>query len=183
MVSNENLTDLTELIVDKLKDASTVSILPKGLCNSHCSICMKIVDKNQKSLLYCQCRNHIHIKCNDTSPAEYGSPRTTTNCNCISCTIPKYSQIFPFTLETDDVLLDSNATHLPSIFELIPYLQSLSELQNPSNSCGYDTNGNAAPEIDCNYYNVQEFQYIETSAKDISLFHMNIRSLHLTLLS
>ena len=46
MVSNENLTELTKLIIERLKDASTVSLLSKGSSNNHCSICMKSVHEN-----------------------------------------------------------------------------------------------------------------------------------------
>ena len=131
MVSNENLTELTELLIERLKDAGTVPLLPKGSNNDHCSSCMKSVHKNQKALCS-QCRNHIHIKCNDTSPTEYKSLSVTTNWTCFSCTIQKYSQIFPFTLETDDVLLGTNVTDLPSTVDLLPSLQILSKLQKSS---------------------------------------------------
>ena len=58
-------------------------------------------------------------------------------------------------------------------------MEILSKLQNLPNLSDYDIDENIEPEIDCNYYNVQEFQSIKTSAKDISLFPLNIRSLHL----
>ena len=179
MASNENLTELTELIIERLKDGSTGPLLPKGSGNNHSSIFMKSVHKNQKAILCCQCRNHIHIKCNDISPTAYEFLRVTTNWTCIFCTIQKHSQIFPFTLETDDVLLGTNVTDLPSKVDLLPSLQILSKLQNLPNLSDYDIDEIIEPDINCNYYNVQEFQSIETSAKDISLFHMNIRSLHL----
>ena len=140
---------------------------------------MKTVNKNQKALLCGQCRNQIHIKCSDISPSEYESLRVTSNWTCISCTIQNHSHIFPFTLEADEVLLGTNDTDLPSIVDLLPSLQILSKLQNLPNLSDYDFDENIEPDIDCKYYNVQEFQSIETSAKDISLFHMNIRSFHL----
>ena len=123
--------------------------------------------------------NRIHIKCNDISPGECESLRATTNWTCIPCTIQRHSQIFPFTLETDDVLLGTIVTDLPSIVDLFPSLLILSKLQNLPNLPDYDIDENIEPDINCNYYNVQEFQSIETSAKDISLFHMNMKSLHL----
>ena len=86
---------------------------------------------------------------------------------------------FSFTLEADEVLLGTNDTDLPFIVDLLPSLQILSKLQNLPNLSDYDFDENTEPDIDCKYYNVQEFQSIETSAKDISLFHMNIRSFHL----
>lgn len=176
MISNKNLT---ELIVERLHDVNTTTMTPQQSNNNQCSICLKSVRKNQKALPCCQCRNNIHIKCNDISPAEYESLKATTNWICISCTIQKHSQIFPFTLETDDVLLGTNVADLPSIVDLLPSLEILSKLQNLPNLSDYDIDENIEPEIDCNYYNVQEFQSIKTSSKDISPFHMNIRSLHL----
>ena len=137
------------------------------------------VNKNQKALLFGQCRNQIHIKCSDISPSEYESLRATSNWTCISCTIQNHSHIFLFTLESDAVLLGTNDTDLPSIVDLLPSLQILSKLQNLRNLSDYDKYENIEPDIDCRYYNFQEFQSIETSAKDILLFHMKIRSLHL----
>ena len=117
MVSKENLT---ELIVERVKDANSVP------SSNRCSICMESAHKNQKALLCCQCRNHIHIKCNDISPAEYESLRATTNWTCIPCKMQRHLQIFPFTLETDDVLLGTNVTDLPSTVDLLQSLQILS---------------------------------------------------------
>ena len=134
-----------------------------------------MLTKTKKLLFVGQCRNQIHIKCSDTSPSEYESLRTTSNWTCISCTIQKLSHIFPFTLEADEVLLGTNDTNLPSIVYLLSSLQVLSKVQNLPNLSDYDMDKKIKPDIDCRYYNVQEFQSVETSAKDISLSHMNIR--------
>jgi len=128
-------------------------------------------NNNQKALLCCQYRNHIHIKCNDTLPTEYESLRVTTNWICISCTIQKHSQVFPFTLGTDDILLGINVTDLSSIVDLLLSLQILSKPHNLPNLSYYDIDGNIEPDINCNYNNVQDFPSIETYVKDVSPSH------------
>ena len=129
---------------------------------------MKSAHKNQKAVLCCQCRNRIYIKCNYVSPAEYESLRATTKWTCTPCTIQRHSQIFPFTPETDDVLLRANVTDLPSIVDLLPSLQIPSKLQNLPNLSDYDIDENIEPDIDCNYYNFQEFQSSETHSCQVS---------------
>ena len=56
--------------------------------------------------------------------------------------------------------------------------------RDPRNSPGpnlsdYDVDENVEPDINCNYYNVPDLQSLETSSKDLSVLHMNIRSLSL----
>ena len=87
--------------------------------------------------------------------------------------------MLPFTLVTDEILLGTNVTDLPSIVDSLPTLEILSKLQNLPNLSDYDIDENVEPDINCNYYNVPDLQSLVTSSKDLSVLHMNIRSLPL----
>ena len=146
-----------------------------------CTICQKRVNKNQKAIVCSHCKHEVHIKCNDISPSSYESldNESLNVWNCLACTVFINSEMFPFTLVTDEILLGTNVTDLPSIVDSLPTLEILSKLQNLPNLSDYDIDENIEPDINCNYYNVPELQSLETSSKDLSVLHMNIRSLSL----
>ena len=150
-----------------------------------CTICQKRVNKNQKAIVCSHCKHEVHIKCNDISPSSYESldNESLNVWNCLACTVFINSEMFPFTLVTDEILLGTNVTDLPSIVDSLPTLEILSKLQNLPNLSDYDIDKNIKLDINCNYYNVQEIHSLETSTKDLSLLHMNIRILSLHLLS
>ena len=98
--------------------------------------------------------------------------------SCIACVIFNKSQIFPFTLETDEILLGLNVAELPLV-DSLPTLEILSKLQNLPNLSDYDIDENIKPNINCDYLNVQEMQVLEVSPNDFKLLHLNVRSLTL----
>ena len=121
-----NVNNLTDVIVERLKNPSIASnILGKNCCN----ICYKLIHKNQKAMVCCQCKNVNHLKCNEISTKEYEHLQKEFDNNfwtCILCTVSKQSQIFPFTLVTDEILFGTNAIDLPSIVDSLPPLDILS---------------------------------------------------------
>ena len=178
MASNNNKTDT---IVERLKNTFASSTISED-SNNFCTICLKKVHKNQKDLRCCQCNHQIHIKCNDISPRLYESLKDETfnvNWTCLFCKINNNSNIFPYTLMSDEVLLGTNVTDLPSIVDSLPSLEILSKIQNLPILSDYDIDENFEPDIECDYYNIEELNATEVSPKDLSLFHMNIRSLSL----
>ena len=173
-------TKITNQIVERLLQSEHFPTASQD-SNKICTICSKSVHKNQKAIVCSECKHEIHIKCNDISPSLYESlEEDTLNVwSCTACVIFNNSQILPFTLVTDEILLGTNVTDLPSIVDSLPTLEILSRLQNLPNLSDYDIDENIEPDINCNYYNVQEIHSLETSNKDLSLLHMNIRSLSL----
>ena len=99
---------------------------------------------------------------------------------CLYCTIFNNSLMFPFTGEPDDVLLALNDIDLPSIIaDFLPSFEISSKLTNLPNLADYDTDENMSLSISSQYSTVQEIASMEVSKKDLSFFHMNIRSLPL----
>ena len=98
--------------------------------------------------------------------------------SCIACVIVNKSHIFPFTLETDGILLGLTVAELPLV-DSLPTLEILSNLQNLPNLSDYDIDENIEPNINCDYLNVQEMQVLEVSPNAFKLQHLNVRSLTL----
>ena len=82
---------------------------------------------------------------------------------------------------SDEVLLGTCGTDLPSLVDSLPSPEILSKIQNLPNLSDYDINENFEPDIECDYYNIEELKGTDISSNDLSLFHMNIRSLSLHL--
>ena len=147
-----------------------------------CTVCLKRVHKNQKDLCCTHCNHQTHIKCNDISPQQYESLKDetyTVKWTCLFCKIKDHTKIFPYTLVPDEVLLGTSVTDLPSIVDSLPKLEILSKIQNLPNLSDYDIDENFEPDIDSSYHNLDKLKALDVSSKDLSLFHMNIRSLSL----
>ena len=87
--------------------------------------------------------------------------------------------LFPFTLESDEVLLGLNGISLPSIADSLPSFEITSQLTNLSNLSDYDSDENYSFHINSQYCSVEDVSTMPVSDKDLSIFHMNIRSLGL----
>ncbi len=84
-----------------------------------------------------------------------------------------------FTLESDDILfslneIDKFLNHISS-----PSLEIVSKLTNLRNLSDYDIHKNLNPKINPEYYSMQQLSSLETTEKDLTFLHMNIRSLSL----
>ena len=175
-----------DAIIEKLR--STNENRPKSWitnykkASSPCGICQQNVNKNQKSLLCTQCHHLIHIKCNGISVKEFkDKEHGVMPWICLSCTILNNSNIFPFTLETDNSLLGTNSSELPSLYDTLPSLDIVSKLTNLPNLSDYDIDENLDVRISSHYCTVEELRSKDITAKDLALPHMNIRSLPLHL--
>ena len=73
----------------------------------------------------------------------------------------------------------SKCANLPPIVDSLPTLEILSKLQNLLNLSDYDIDENIDSDINCNNYNVPELHSLETSSKDLSILHINTRTLSL----
>ena len=137
----------------------------------------KNVHQNQKSKLCCQCGKLIHMKCNNILPSEFEFP--LGNLVYLPCTIHNNSKIFPFTLESDELLQEINCTNFPSLTDSLPSFEISSKLTNLPNLSDYDVDDNINKKICSQYCSPHEVSSLLSSSKDLSFFHMNIRSLTL----
>ncbi len=80
------------------------------------------------------------------------------------------SLIFPFTLETDTVLLGLNDIDIPSIIDLLPSFEIVSQLTYLLNLSVYDTDENLNSNITSQYNTVQELASMKLSEKDLHFF-------------
>lgn len=120
----------TDQIVEQIRH-STVHINSK--VSSTCGICNK---KAKKAVLCDQCENWIHPKCNNISDPEYETLKNEPDDKqwiCLKCTIVNNSLIFPFTLESDFILLGLNDIDIPSLTESLPSFEISSKLTNVPN--------------------------------------------------
>ncbi len=167
---------ITSIIVERLKNLNTVpAFTTNDGSNQPCNICLKNVHRNQKSKLCCQCSKLIHMKC--IIPCEFES--SPGNWICLYCTIHNNSKIFPFTLEPDELLQEINCFDLPSLTDSMPSFEISSKLTNLPNLSDYDIDDNIQQNISSQYCSAHEISSLITSNKDLSFFHMNIRSLSL----
>ena len=141
---------------------------------SCCGICYKKVNRTQRAFTCSQCNNMLHAKCNSTPTSTYEQGNI-----CITCIILDNSKMFPFTLENDDVLQGINSIDLPSLADSLPSLDISSKLTNLPNLSNYDIDENLYLNINSQYCTIEELSNQQVSQEDLSLFHMNIRSLSL----
>ena len=148
-----------------------------------CGICEKNVNQHQNAVFCDQCDKWIHIKCNDVSKIEYETfqkePDNSKHWICIKCTIINNSLLFPFTLESDEVVVGLNGISLPSLADSLPSFEISSTLTNLTNLSDYDTDENLNLNIISQYCPVEEVASVAVPDTDLFLFHMNIRSLSL----
>ena len=103
------------------------------------------MNQNQTSVFCDQCHQWIHIKCKNISKVEYETLQKEPDNKqriCIKCTIINNSSLFPFTLESDEVLLGLNGISLPSLADCLPSFEILPTLTNLPNLSDYDTDKN-----------------------------------------
>ena len=116
----------------------------------------------------------LHAKCNGTATSTYEQGNI-----CITCIICNNSKIFPFTLENDGVLQGINCIDLPSLADSLPSFDISSKLTNLPKISNYDVDENLNLYINSQYCIIEELTNQQDSQEDLSLFHMNIRSLSL----
>ena len=116
----------------------------------------------------------LHAKCNFTPTSTYEQGNI-----CITCIILNSSKGFPFTLENDDVLQGTNSIDLPSLADSLPSLDISFKLTNLPNLSNYDIDENLNLNVNSHYCTIEELTNQQVSQEDLSLFHMNIRSLSL----
>ena len=170
---------ITKKIIENIRNGT-------GPCKQNipfpCGLCDKNVNQNQKAVFCDQCGKWIHIKCNNISNSDFEILKEEPDNKrwiCIKCTIINNSSMFPFTLESDEVLLGLNGFNLPSLVDSLPSFEIPSKLTNLPNLSDYDTDENLNLNISSQYCTVEEIASMAVPDKDLSLFHMNIRSLSL----
>ena len=147
---------------------------PKSLCG----ICHRSILDNCKSIYCSNCHYWVHIRCNNISNAEYKSilnKATYVSWFCIKCT----KILFPFGQLDNEELLNLYEASFPSLADSLPSFEIVSGLSNLPNLEDYDVDEHLPSNINSNYYTLKELSTLTASHNDLSLLHMNIRSLPL----
>ena len=148
-----------------------------------CGICRNSVKHNHKSIFCDQCKNWIHIECNEISVAEYKDLQNEPDNKqwvCLYCSVLNNSSVFPYTLVSNSDLLETEDNEMSfNYHHSKPSFDITSKLKNLPNLSDYDIDENINISLSSQYYSPQELGKLEASCKDFTLFHMNIRSLSL----
>ena len=133
--------NIIDLIIDKLTSCGT-NVLSKSRATFPCGYCSKNGNANQETLQCHQCQKWIHIIFNDLTEDEYILTKdnlTNSKWLCLSCTISNNRAIFLFTFVSNDKILQSNDLPVPSLVDIMPSLEIISNLQNMPNLYDYDS--------------------------------------------
>ena len=146
-----------------------------------CSLCHKQVRENQKGIQCNNCDNWVHAKCNGTTTdKEYQQLRLEADdvpWSCISCIIKQRAEIFPFGFLSKLELCDLNGVDLPSFLRTLPSYDTQSKLSKMPNLGDFDIDENFVQSINSKYLNVRDLSELSINKTDLTLFHINLRSL------
>ena len=148
--------------------------------NFPCGICHKNISANSKAILCSNCNLWIHIKCNDISNSEYKILQNEPDdvpWFCLKCT----KIMFPFGSLEDYELSNLNNSDFPSFVDTAVSFEITSGLTNLPNLEDYDIDEHLPSNVNSGYHTMQDLSSIDVSEKDLSIFHVNIRSLSLHL--
>ena len=90
---------------------------------------------------------------------------------CLKCT----KIIFPFG-QLENVYEFEYEFDLPSFLDSIPFFKITFDLINLRNLADYDIDEHLPSNVNSSYHTLQDLLTLNTSEKDFSLFHMNVRS-------
>ena len=140
-----------------------------------CGICQKNIPINHKSVFCNNCNCWVHIKCNNISLTEYKVLQEEPDdvpWFCLKCTMV----MFPFGQLENEELSNLYDFDFPSFVDSVPSFEITSSLTNLPNLSDYDIDEHLPSNINSSYHTLQDLLTLDTSEKDFSLFHMNIRS-------
>ena len=143
-----------------------------------CNVC-KLKLKNIRSLKCKTCNHKVHIKCNKTSPLDYKKLKENESSEtwmCISCKI----EAFPFSNYNEDGL-PYDETNTSNIEEISIRLNDHDKktLKLISNLISENTDPDIEEPSFCSYYKTRKFYSSNfKNEKTLSIFHLNIASLH-----
>ena len=146
--------------------------------NCPCGFCHKNIPDHCKAIFCNNCNLWVHIKCNNISNSEYLEFQNEADdvlWFCLQCT----KIMFPFGQLDNDELLNLYDFDLPSFLDSMPSFEITSGLSNLPNLDDYDIDEHLPSQVNSNYHTFQELSTLNTSENDLSLFHMNVRSLSL----
>ena len=146
--------------------------------NCPCGIGHKNVPDHCKAIFCNSCNLWVHIKCNNISNSQYLDFQNEADdvlWFCLQCT----KIMFPFGQLDNEELLNLYDFDLPSVLDSMPSFEITSSLLNLPNLDDYDIDEHLPSRVNSNYHTLQELSTLSTSENDLSLFHMNVRSLSL----
>ena len=143
-----------------------------------CGICHKKIPEHYKSVFCDYCNYWVHIRCNNISVKEYEElQKQPENVPwfCVKCT----EIMFPFGSVDNAELSNLNNFDFPSFVDSAPSFEITSGLINLPNLDDYDIDEHLPSNVNSSYHTLQDFSTLDTSDNDLSLLHLNIRSLSL----
>ena len=158
--------------------ATTVNRARPMVPENPCGICHKNVHANCKSVYCNNCNLWVHLKCNNISIPEYNKLQDEADdvpWFCLNCT----KIMFPFGQLDNEELLNLHGCDIPSWVDSVPSFKITSGLTNLPNLDDYDIDEHLPSNINSNYHTLQDLSTFSNSENDLSLFHMNVRSLSL----
>ena len=144
---------------------------------SPCGICQKWVFINHNRALQCSnCLRFIHHKCSGLTFSDYQQLQLSKVWFCKLCMV----NIFPFSSLNDFEFCTLSNTRKPSDIELLPSLDIISRICSLNSLDMSDIESNIPNPINSKYYFPSDFEKLtlQASSSYLSLFHIDINSLH-----
>ena len=133
--------------------------------NPNCSVCNKFV---RSGILCSLCKTWVHPKCNQISSKNFQNLQKSNpneNWTCIKCN----TEIFPFNNKSYSNFVPSQNKNTNNLKFFFNQINSLDNTLTNTNDDDL--------EVNCKYYDTNEFKTSFSKSKSFSTFHLNISSL------
>ena len=140
------------------------------LSGTFCSICDKLVSDKCNAIFCNLCNSWVHQRCNHLSKSDFEKLCNSSDSDswfCFKCN----STIFPFNDQDTNLGTNKNTSSTNSKFT--EYRSLFSELNRNNDSSNFDN-----VNMNCKYYEIEEFNSIQHRKKCLSAFHLNIASIY-----
>ena len=173
-----------EFIGQSVKRFRTIKKEPKPN-KPPCSICSHIVKHNDKAIFCDSCDKWTHIRCNQTTVAEYKSiidkniadpSQINTQWSCSKYVTESRAELFPYGMIDTLELSNLNKTNSMKLLEFIPQFDTLSEALGTHDTKSLDIDENYVENIKSDYHSCEDFLEINP-CKAFSIFHSNVNGL------
>ena len=154
--------------------------------SSPCGVCRRKIKLNSNPEMCMNCNLPLHIKCCRMTKNEYSKLKGAHICiNCITLNLP-FSNLTDDNFYLSVIKCAKTPLSYVSDFNVLPspsqqkLFNKLNQIINKStfNQDDNNTEDEDQLQIDCNYYNIDEFSDAKFNAsKSFSLLHLNIHSI------
>ena len=180
------MSDSSKIKLNNTMDRISGSILsgkelnPPCRFSYPCSICNKNCLNNQACIECSNCAKWCHIKCDGTSLEDYHyfqdtQDNTDIKWYCLQCTMIYHHKHIPFTLCSDNNLVNINNSDKMEFTNVLPSLEVIHETSSYSKYSLPDDDF-YPKQLISKYHSVYDFQKLKTE-NDFSIFHSNVNGL------